>query len=548
MKQLGAVLHNRNIALLLFGRLVAMTGDWLYTVALSVAIYQYSHGSSLLVGLLWVTRLVPALLLPLGGRLADRVGYRRSAIIASLGRMATLVVVALILTPTTWAIMYPLTLVFRLWLNLFRPANVGLIPSLVNSSEEQLAANASGMAADSIAIILGSTLGGVVTGLGLLVPLLLIQAGLYGVSAFSAWLIRPRVVAGPAGPVGPEEVDRGFVAGVRLLARRPVLVFAASIMALPELAQGAIFVWIVPYSLLALHLGSAGSGYCYAAIGLGLMVGGIAASSMGSRQVQLDRLLATGVAMGGLAIVVFGLWPVALPALLALAAFGLATTLEYAAFETLLQQSVPAAVLGQTVGTMDSLFFNMMLVGNALSGLLAAWLGLSASIAGLGGLTALVAGTAWWRFRQQTAQQPTAGALAAIPIFARLPEETRDWAAHRMVREEFSPGAVIVRQGDVGNIFYVIAGGKAEVEAVQDGRTHRNELSSGDFFGEIALLHDVPRTATVRAVEPLTTYALSRTDFQELQAKAADFKGSLLEVATNRLQRDATLTVAWAGA
>jgi CRP-like cAMP-binding protein len=116
-----------------------------------------------------------------------------------------------------------------------------------------------------------------------------------------------------------------------------------------------------------------------------------------------------------------------------------------------------------------------------------------------------------------------------------------------MVREQFSPGAVVIRQGDEADSFYTIADGKAQVEVAADGQTATHELGPGDFFGEIALLQNVPRTATVRALDKLTVYSLSRDDFQELQDRAAEFKESLLEVARTRLARDRNLRLSSRG-
>ena len=70
-----SVLRNRNLSLLLAGRVVSVSGDWLFQIALSVAVFPYSPGKAIFVGLLWIVRIIPSLLLaPFGGALADRVG------------------------------------------------------------------------------------------------------------------------------------------------------------------------------------------------------------------------------------------------------------------------------------------------------------------------------------------------------------------------------------------------------------------------------------------------------------------------------------------
>jgi MFS family permease len=102
-----AVLRNRNLALLLSGRAISLLGDAMYQIALSVAIYHYS-GNSSYVGVLWFLFLVPILILgPVGGAIADRLGHRRAMIIADLGRLVVVALLAITLRPSTWALAYP---------------------------------------------------------------------------------------------------------------------------------------------------------------------------------------------------------------------------------------------------------------------------------------------------------------------------------------------------------------------------------------------------------------------------------------------------------
>jgi MFS family permease len=550
MKELLAVLRNRNMALLLSGRMISVLGDYLYQIALSVAIYKYSGGATFFVGLFWVVRLVPTLIIgPFVGSFADRIGYRRAMLAADLLRMLLVAVLALILRSSTWPIIYPFALGVTSLNSLFRPANVALIPSLVRSKEERLAANAVVIEVNAIGMIVGSAVGGLGAGVGLTSLLLLIDAGTFAASATALFFIHPSPTSEPARQAPPAqrqvEAQAGVVARFRFLASRPLLVFAASVMVLPELAGGAILVWIVPYSERSLHLGGAGVGYLYAVMGIGMAVGGFAAAIVGGN-IRLDYLLVASVALGGVALTLFGVWAVAVPALFFIAVMGAAERVEYAAYQTLLQQAVPETMIGQAAGAMESLFYNMMLIGNLVSGLLVSWLGVTVSIAGLGILEVAVAGLAWWNLRLKTADQPDAAVLARVPAFATLPIDVREWAVRRMVREQFPAGTVVVRQGDPGDKFYAIAEGTAEVEVAMDSQTKTRRLGQGDYFGEIALLQNTPRTATVRALDPLTTYVLSREDFQELQRRASEFKESLMQTAVTRLAEDTNFKMALA--
>lgn len=531
MRETLAVLRNRNMALLLLGRVVSTSGDWMYQIALMIAIYQYSHHQTYYIGIFWAVRLIPSLVLgPFAGHVADRLGARRAMIAADLGRVVLVAALAFLLTPSTWVVIYPIAFGVMVGSALFNPASLSLIPSLVNSTQERLAANAAVAQAISLSVIIGSGAGGIATGLGYR-TLLLLDAAAFLVSAICLILIHARQAA-PSTEAGAKEEHGGLLGGFRMLAGRPLMVFAAAAMALPELASGALVIWFVPYSETILHLGSRGVGYLYVSVGVGAVLGGFVAAGLGS-SLRLDYLLAVSAAAGGLAYCFFGAIPATASALAFVLVIGLSETVRYAAFETLLQQGVPESMIGRASGTMNSFLFNMMLIGNVISGFLAIWFGLPVAIIGLGVLTILATGAAWLYLRRQTVGQPNAAALARVPAFASVSPEVREWAVRRMVREQFAPGTVIIRQGAEGDKFYTIARGAAQVEVEDEGV--RRELGPGDFFGEIALLKNVPRTATVTAETALTLWALSREDFDELQERAGEFRESLLDIANARL-------------
>jgi cAMP-dependent protein kinase regulator len=112
-------------------------------------------------------------------------------------------------------------------------------------------------------------------------------------------------------------------------------------------------------------------------------------------------------------------------------------------------------------------------------------------------------------------ERPLADVLRALPLFARLPRDELGQAAKRFTTREFEADSALVRQGDAGDRYFVILGGTADV--VVDGAVV-GRLMPGDGFGEIALLHDVPRRATVTARERVKVATLERASFAELAA------------------------------
>ncbi|MCS6849926.1 MAG: ATP-binding cassette domain-containing protein, partial [Gemmataceae bacterium] len=125
--------------------------------------------------------------------------------------------------------------------------------------------------------------------------------------------------------------------------------------------------------------------------------------------------------------------------------------------------------------------------------------------------------------------------LRDCPVFTELPLSTLSRLAAQMVKEYHPPGAVIIRQGDEGDKFYVVRRGHVRV-VVSDGDTSREvgRLGEGQFFGEVALMSGARRNATVEALDEVETFALGKEDFQAVLASSAEFKEEMRKVLFQR--------------
>jgi CRP-like cAMP-binding protein len=126
---------------------------------------------------------------------------------------------------------------------------------------------------------------------------------------------------------------------------------------------------------------------------------------------------------------------------------------------------------------------------------------------------------------------PDPSELAHIPLFATLTRSELTAMAQHLEVEPFRPGNDLVIQGASGYAFYVLRDGAASV--TRDGR-HVGTLRRGDFFGEIAILADGRRHATVTATEPGTAWCMFGTAFRVLQARHPEIAATIHDVAADR--------------
>jgi CRP/FNR family cyclic AMP-dependent transcriptional regulator len=130
------------------------------------------------------------------------------------------------------------------------------------------------------------------------------------------------------------------------------------------------------------------------------------------------------------------------------------------------------------------------------------------------------------------------GFLRNVPLFHGLSNRQLENLAKRMVERDYKEGNLIVTQGNVGEGFFIITSGEAQVIRQRaDGESLIvNNLEQTDFFGELALLDDGPRTATIKALEPTSCLVLVRWDFLSVLKDDAEMAVIILQEMARRFR------------
>ena len=205
--------------------------------------------------------------------------------------------------------------------------------------------------------------------------------------------------------------------------------------------------------------------------------------------------------------------PSTVAALVAFGLIGFANIICDVSGFTILQRGTPSDVLARVFGVLHSLFYITVALGAVLAPLLIHTAGTRWTLVAVGALLPILAvltHASLARLDATPVDRERLELLLKIPIFSPLSPPVLEQLAQRLVPVHASAGDEIIRRGDHGDRFYVVAGGEVEV-LVDDGPPRRQ--GPGSYFGEIALLRDVPRTATVRAATETELFALDRDHF-----------------------------------
>jgi MFS family permease len=544
----GTVFSNGNLRRILLAFGGSLIGDWAYATAISV--WAFSVGGAKVLAVWAVVRFIlMAVCTPFASTLVDRYSRKRIMIGVDLARCALLLVIAASMATVDPLIVFVLAGLASVLGTPFRPAQRAMLPSLVSKPEELTAVNGTSSTLESLAFFAGPALAAGLLAATSVQVVLVFDAATFLWSAGLLLGVHPVAVATPSVepvavgavpvdsvPVGSMPVESvpaesvpaeaaaetaakrrgGFLRetgeGFSYIWRDRDLRVLVALTCAQTLVAGASAVFVVSMAFDLVDLGPPGVGFLDSMLGVGALVGGFVALSRASRQ-KLGLDFCVGVVLWSLPLVLVAVWPTVAVAVLVMLLLGLANPLVDVNLDTLLQRLTPDHLLGRVFGTLDSAYIASMALGAALMPLLIVVFGLQWGMGVLGlSVTAMVL-PAVGRMRRLdlTLRAPEGVSLVeSVPMFAPLDRTALEGLARQLGRVQVAAGALVFDEGDVGDQFFIIESGSVEIWHA--GALLRIE-EAGDYFGEIALLRQVPRTAQVRAVGPTVLRGLGRQAF-----------------------------------
>ncbi len=506
---LGAVMRNTNLRRVELAWGAVIAAEWAHFVALGI--FAYSEGGASAVGIAGLVRMLPAAIIaPLASALGDRFRRERFLLaIALVGSAALAGSAAAFYYGRGQILIFLLAAVVGIASTLFRPALQAILPSLARTPAELIASNGSTSTIESLGMLLGPVLAGVLISFSS--PGLVFAVAAGAMLAASALLARVHV----EGRIQVTAADRGddlrelLIGGFRAV-NHPKPRLIVGLFFAQTFVRGCLNVLIVVFVFRVLHTGGGTVGYLMAAIGVGGLVGAFGAMTLEGK--RLAAPLGVALVFWGLPIALVAPRPYLPAAVLLLAVVGAANSVEDVAGFTLLQRIVPDELLTRALGVTWGLAMGGLALGSISAPAIVHAVGPRAAFGVVGSILPLVTLLSWrWLLRIDREVAAPAAELElvdAVPMFAPLSVAAKEHVAARLTKISVAAGEVVVRAGDSGDRFYVVADGELEIANGANGRA-----GAGDFFGEIALLRDVPRTATVRATTPSHLYALERDDF-----------------------------------
>jgi hypothetical protein len=314
----------------------------------------------------------------------------------------------------------------------------------------------------------------------------------------------------------------------------------AGVLTSQALLIGAMDVLFVVLAFDVLALGQSGSGILTALFGVGgLIAVFVTLGLVGRRRLAPSILSAVGVT--GVSIAAIAVWPSIWAAVPLIIVSNIGRSVFDVSARTLLQRTGSPAVLGRIFGLVEGVDMLGLALGSLLVPLLVALGGTTAAIVGVAAIMPLVTLAFLPAILRADASATVPivqiGLLRATDLFRPLPPPELEGVARAMELSQMRAGEVVIREGEPGHDFYLIADGRVSVTTESGFAT---ELGRGEGFGEIALLHDTPRTATVSAATDVSLYSLGREEFLNAVTGMADVNSAARAMAADRLEEQAS--------
>jgi MFS family permease len=505
-----AVLRNREIGRLEAAWLLSNAGTYAFLVV--TLVFAYKTGGAFGAGLLAVVRYVPpAVIAPFAGIPAARWRADRVLLGVNTGRAASmLLALAVIVTVGPPPVLFLLVAVDSGFAGLTRPLTMSLLPWLARTPGELVASNITSSAAEGLGTLLGPAVAGI----------LLATSGPGAAAAAAATMVvaASLTIASIRVPTirnsrAPAPLRRGMTAGIRVFARVPAIRLVLIAFWLQSMVRGLLTVLLVVAAIERLGMGEPGVGTLQAAIGAGGFAGAIVALSLTGRA-QFGATFAMSLALWGLPIVVLGIVgdPVSAAAMLVLVGMSNAI-LDVTGF-TILQRACPNDARVALMGLIESPAAALVAFGGLLASALVSGFGSQGALVATGGILPVAALVVFPSLRRAehdaSGREETARLLRADSLLGMLSLSVVEELAAVVQPVAFQDGDYLIREGEAGDGYLIVSRGNVDVS---QGGTLLQRLGPGHGVGEISLLRDIPRTASVRAVGPVETLSLGRDAF-----------------------------------
>jgi hypothetical protein len=390
-------------------------------------------------------------------------------------------------------------------------------------------------AIDSGAFLVGALLSGALIATTSMADAFLVTAGLFAIAAWPVARIERDPVPDYRGRDAGVRPIADAVEGFREVARDRQLRLIVGVLSISTMVEGAIDVLIVLVAIQMLGLGGSGVGWLNGCWGLGGVIGSAAALAL-LRRGRLTAGLSTGCLLVGIPLMLVAVAESVIVALTMLVLLGIGYALIEVAGLSLLQRLPSNDVLARAFAVVESSYWITTGLGAIVAPAVVNLVGLRDALLLVGACLPVMVALRWrpLALLEAAAAVPESQfkALRAIEMFAPLPLATIENVSRRVDTVEVHAGETVIREGEYGDRFYVVAEGVLDVSCVRGAFP---AVSTGDAFGEIALLQDVPRTATVTARDDCVLYALDRESFLCAVSSHPSAANAARALATTRL-------------
>lgn len=482
---------------------------------LAILVYAYGRGGVGEAGLVAMIQLLPAMVVaPFAAYAGDRFRAERVLSFGYVLQSVSMAATALAMWADLPIASYVAATVVASATTFSRPLMGAVLPEITRTPSDLVAANVVTGFVEYVGMFLGPLVAALVLAIGSPAAVFAMCAGATAISALLSLGLRLERTAKVVIKSSPRDVLTGVWEGLREVTSRNALRALMVLMIIGGLVRGATDVLMVLFAEARLDGGGGAAGLLGVGMGVGAIVGAVGSAGLIGRP-RIASYLVGSAALFALAFIVLSGVELLMLGMVLFASFGLGESLLRVTSSVGTQRLAPDAFLARIFGVVEGLQMAAMALGSIAVSVVVQAMGLGPALVTMGSVVAVTMTLTTVRFSRAGGDVPPPPAelidrLLRDDVFQHLPGLALARLAGRVHEERFEPGTSVITEGEIGDRYYLITSGRVTVSMAGE---FVREMGPGQAFGEIALLRDLPRTATVMTTMPSTLLVVEREDF-----------------------------------